>query len=136
MEQTKTPNKEKKNRTQLVFIAAIALAAIACAAVLFLRGGQSGSRGTVNIYLADDLYASYPVAVPKKITIDQGDGRVNVITIDGSGVSMESSTCPTQTCVQSGRLSADMEEDVFGLGNWIICLPNRVSIELTGDAEE
>lgn len=127
------PKTEKKNRTQTVFIVCIVLVALVSLCVLFMRRGKSAGRGTVNIYVADELYASYPVSVPKKVTIDQGDGKVNVITIDGSGVKMESSTCPTQTCVESGRLSADMDEDVFGLGNWIICLPNRVSIELTDE---
>ncbi|MDO4493199.1 MAG: NusG domain II-containing protein [Clostridia bacterium] len=118
----------KRNKTGPIFWGIVAVAAVACLAAILLRGGK-GAKGTVNIYVADELYASYPVAAPRTVTIEGEDGKVNVITIDGTGVVMASSTCSNQVCVNTGRISAE-DSELFDLNNWIVCLPNRVSVEL------
>jgi len=74
-----------------------------------------------------------PEEEPYNITIKQkgadGAEHVNVIHFTPQGVSMESSTCDNQDCVEQGEATLQ-NKDVRVLANWIICLPNQVSIEL------
>lgn len=74
-----------------------------------------------------------PEEEPYNITIKQkgadGAEHVNVIHFTPEGVSMESSTCDNQDCVEQGEATLQ-NKDVRVLANWIICLPNQVSIEL------
>lgn len=74
-----------------------------------------------------------PEEEPYNITIKQtgadGAEHVNVIHFTPEGVSMESSTCDNQDCVEQGEATLQ-NKDVRVLANWIICLPNQVSVEL------
>ncbi len=74
-----------------------------------------------------------PEEEPYNITIKQKGAddaeHVNVIHFTPEGVSMESSTCDNQDCVEQGEATLQ-NKDVRVLANWIICLPNQVSIEL------
>ena len=70
-----------------------------------------------------------PLSAPRTVTVRQPDGEVNVIEVSDHGAVMLSSTCDNQLCVHMGEVTVD---------NWeyrpnqafIICLPNRVSVEL------
>lgn len=74
-------------------------------------------------------YARVPLSQPRDVTVTQEDGAVNVIRVTEQGAYMLSSTCHNQLCVEMGMVTVD---------NWefrpnqafIICLPNRVSVEL------
>ena len=74
-------------------------------------------------------YARVPLSQPRDGTVAQEDGAVNVIRVTEQGAYMLSSTCHNQLCVEMGMVTVD---------NWefrpnqafIICLPNRVSVEL------
>ncbi len=54
---------------------------------------------------------------------------VNLIHLTPEGAYMEASTCHNQDCVEQGMVTLENRETRV-LGNWIICLPNQVSIEL------
>ncbi|MDO4567705.1 MAG: NusG domain II-containing protein [Clostridia bacterium] len=101
-----------------IVLAAAALAALALA-------GADG--GVVNVYLDGELYRSLPYGEPAVLRIEQDTGEVNVIRITEQGVAMESSTCANQVCVHRGCVSG--VSHIAG-DNWIICLPNRVSVEV------
>ena len=70
-----------------------------------------------------------PLSAPRTVTVEQPGGEVNVIEVSDRGAVMLSSTCGNQLCVHMGEVTVD---------NWeyrpnqafIICLPNRVSVEL------
>lgn len=89
------------------------------------------AAATVTIYVGGAVYQKVRADDYQTITIDQGKGKVNVIAIDESGVKMESSTCKNQICVHHGAIDPD-EADELLLDHWIICLPNGVSVEVTG----
>ena len=88
----------------------------------------------VTIYVGDAVYASVPANVEQTVTVDQGDGKVNVVVIDAQGIFMASSTCPNQLCVQQGAIHP-AQRDALPLNNRIICLPNGVTVALT-DAQQ
>lgn len=96
----------------------------------------ANATATVTIYVGGDVYARISADVYQTITIDQGDGKVNVVVIDENGVRMESSTCKNQLCVKQGTLDTHNRSDEIALNNWIICMPNGVSIEVTGGEED
>ena len=94
---------------------------------------QKSNAAQVTIYVGGAVYAQVSANDYQTITVDQGDGKVNVIVIDSSGVRMESSTCKNQICVHHGTIDPNNADELL-LDHWIVCLPNGVSVEVT-DAE-
>ena len=111
-----------------------AVLALALAAFILRRAFQPEAPAYVTVYVGDTVYASVPIDAYQTITVDQGDGKVNVIVIDASGVRMESSTCKNQLCVLQGTIDPARRDELL-LGNRVICLPNGVTVALT-DAKE
>lgn len=89
------------------------------------------AEAEITIYVGGEVYAKVSADEYQTITIDQGDGKVNVVIIDEQGVHMESSTCKNQICVYHRPIDPHHPEELL-LDNWIVCLPNGVSIEVTG----
>ena len=112
-------------RRDLWIIGAILLVAGVLMAIEF---GQRGQAEVARVYLDGALYASLPLTEDTELVVEQPNGAVNIIEVAGGGVRMRASTCPTQTCVDCGwRYPADV---LLPDAAWIVCLPNRVSIEL------
>ena len=86
---------------------------------------------TVTVYVGGAVYEKVDANDYQIITIDQGDGKVNVVVIDESGVYMQSSTCKNQICVHHGVIDPAKADELL-LDHWIVCLPNGVSVEVTG----
>ena len=86
---------------------------------------------TVTVFVGGKQYRQVRADDYQTITIDQGDGKVNVVVIDETGVRMESSTCKNQLCVHHAAIDPNKIGEVE-LDNWIICMPNGVSVEVTG----
>lgn len=70
-----------------------------------------------------------PLSQPQEVRIAQPDGKVNVISVSERGAVMTSSTCDNQLCVKMGEVTVDNWE-LRTNQQFIICLPNRVIIEL------
>ena len=111
---------------------------IACAAVLLLcavllltagRGRTPVTEDTVIITVNGREYTRVPLSAPRTVTVSQSDGSVNVIEVTAEGAVMLSSTCKNQLCVHMGQVTRDNWE-LRPNGAFIICLPNRVSVEL------
>jgi hypothetical protein len=82
----------------------------------------------VKISIDGELYKKYSLdgTMDKKITIDTDKG-INVIHIEKGFVYMEESSCPDKTCIKQGRIDRP--------GEIIVCLPNKVTVEITGEIE-
>ena len=91
---------------------------------------QKTDAAQVTVYVGGAVYAQVSANDYQTITVDQGDGKVNVIVIDESGVRMESSTCKNQICVRHGTIDPHQADELL-LDHWIICLPNGVSVEVS-----
>ena len=61
------------------------------------------------------------------ITISGEDGAENVIRVSPGSICMESASCPDHLCVKQGSISDGILP--------IVCLPNHVRIQITGDEE-
>ena len=71
----------------------------------------------------------YAVGEEGDVTVDQGNGKVNVIHMTEKGFYMASSTCDNQLCVHQGEVTIDNYQQRI-LGASVLCLPNNVDLEL------
>ena len=92
---------------------------------------QKSDAAKVTVYVGGAVYAQVSASDYQTIKVDQGGGKVNVIVIDSRGVRMESSTCKNQICVHHGTIDPNNADELL-LDRWIVCLPNAVSIEVSG----
>ena len=107
-----------------------AVIAVAAALIFFGRPGVTPvTEDTVIIRVDDREYLRVPLSQPQTVTIEQEDGSVNVVEVSDHGAVMRSSTCHNQLCVHMGEVTVDNWE-FRPNGAFIICLPNRVSVEL------
>ena len=116
-----------KKKDILLICGVLLLALAAFFASRLLLPNSSGAE--VTVYVGGEVYAKVSASDYQTITVDQGDGKVNVIVIDASGVRMDSSTCKNQLCVRQGTIDPHANDGVE-LNNWIICMPNGVAIEI------
>ena len=121
--------KRMKRKDWFIIGGVLLLALVAFFASRMFSKEKSGEM--VTIYVGSEVYQTVSADDYQTITIDQGDGKVNVIVIDESGVRMESSTCKNQICVHHSPIDPHMTDDLL-LDRWIVCLPNAVSIEVSG----
>lgn len=109
-------------------IIVIAAALILCvAAALIFRAPAGGS--IVRVRVDGEVYCEAPLNEDKTIVVEQQNGARNEICISNGSVYMHSASCPNKECVEQGEMS-EQNAASRALGNWIICLPNRVTVEL------
>jgi len=116
---------KKKDAMLIVFFLAVALVGLAAVRLFTPRGNISYA----DIYVDDMLYEAVALNEDAVITIDQGDGKVNHVEVKDGVIFMADSTCADHLCVSQGAMGPDNYENRPML-NWIICLPNRVTVEL------
>ncbi len=107
----------------------LVLVAVIMLLVTHFAGGTKADENMVIITVNGQEYARIPLSSPQTVTIDQGDGKVNVVDVSDHGAVMLSSTCDNQQCVHMGEVTLDNWE-VRTNQAFIICLPNRVTVEL------
>ncbi len=118
------------DRKNIGIIAALLIAAVVLLlSVTLLRPRTDGASAEIVVTLDGREYARVPVGQEQTLAVQQPDGSVNVIRITARGAVMESSTCENQLCVEMGEVTLDNWETRPNQ-QFIICLPNRVSVEL------
>lgn len=128
--------KEKKSKLTLNVLligGAVLLAAMLLAVGLLMPGTQSDVDCVV-IRVGSEEYGRVPLSQPETLTIDQGNGMVNVVEVSERGMRMVSSTCDNQICVHQGWVTLDNWE-MKPQQQFISCLPNQVMLELV-EAQE
>ena len=89
---------------------------------------SSGTAGEkVEISLDGKLYGTYDLHKDQVIEINENN-HLNKITIKDGYVQMTYSDCKNQVCVNDGKINKTNQS--------IVCLPNRVMIQITGGKEE
>jgi hypothetical protein len=111
-------NVKQLTAADLVLILGVVTAAVLSAIWLW----KSDSQKTVFIYKNDQLWGEYPLDKDQVIRIDSH----NTVAISKGRVAMTHADCPDKRCVKQG----------FSKTLPIICLPNRVLIEILGREEE
>lgn len=88
-------------------------------------GSTAGEKVLVSVN--GKLYGTYSLNENRTITIKENN-HTNKITIKDGKVQMTFSDCKNQVCVKDGSISKTSQS--------IVCLPNRVSIEISGEKGE
>jgi len=94
---------------------------------------EPGSRSTVVIMVNGSEYARVPLSESQSVTVHQENGAVNTIDITQGGAVMRFATCPDQLCIHQGMVTSE-NYMIRPTQSFIICLPNRVSVELIPEA--
>ncbi|WP_415279748.1 NusG domain II-containing protein [Clostridium perfringens] len=96
---------------------------------LLISSNNSGDLKRVIISVNGEEYESLELKenLNKIIKIEEGLGG-NEICINKGQVYMNHSNCTDKVCMRQGKISK--------IGESIVCLPNRVFIEIKGDEEE
>jgi hypothetical protein len=97
--------------------------------MLIFAGGYTGSNERYAvIYVNGDIYKEIKLGEGSgcEIEVDNGAG-FNRIKIEGYNVYMSYSDCRDKYCIRQGIANKP--------GQTIVCLPNRVLVEITGGGE-
>lgn len=107
-------------------ILAAALIIIGLAMSYFFSSGSSSGQELL-VSCGGERFGSYSLLEDREIVIERND-HINKITIKNGIVSMSFSDCRGQDCVQQASISKT--------GESIVCLPNQVVLEITGNSAE
>lgn len=114
----------------LIIAGVFALAAVLFAVSALMPKTQSATGESEILITVDGReWGRYPLSQPQTVVVEQADGSRNEIVITGDGAYMHTSTCDNQLCVQMGEVTLDNWETRPNQ-TFIICLPNRVTVEL------
>ena len=105
-----------------VLILTVLLIAGAAFGVHEFAGGDGAD--TVTVKVDGKVTGTYPLAKDQKIRIN---GGTNILTIKNGKAKMTDADCPDQLCVHQKAASKNHES--------IICLPNKVVVEVDGSEE-
>ena len=131
-ENEKKPLMKKRD---LVIVAVVLLVAVAgMLAVKFLSPTPDPVSPTARILVGSYVYKTVSLDEDQIIEIDQGNDIVNHVEVKDGAIHMLDSTCPDQQCVDQGDITLENYED-RPLRNWIVCLPNQVTVELALEDE-
>ena len=87
------------------------------------------AAGYLFIILNNRVWGIEPLGEERDITVDQGNGVVNVIHLQEDGFYMASSTCDNQLCVGEGTVTLTNWRERI-LGPDVFCLPHNLILEL------
>ena len=114
----RAPAKSLWNKTDLLFIAAILLAA--GLAFLFFRPQPSESLSRAEISVDGKAVMELDLSEDQVLTVDGAGGGYNRIQVRDGAVSVLEASCPDKVCVHTGTVRYP--------GETIVCLPNRMII--------
>ena len=101
------------------------LLVIACVCLFLFIPREPGEN--VEVFVDGKQVAVYPLS-RDTTQIIEGVGGTDMLVIREGEAMIEQATCPDCLCVKSGRISR--------AGQCIICLPNRVSVRISGSVTD
>jgi len=107
----------------------IIIAVVSVVAVILLAATSMSGRGGDYVRVSVDgvTVATYPLNVDNTYVLEGFDGGTNTLVIENGQAYMSDATCPDSLCVKTGHIHM--------AGQSIICLPNRVVVEVVKSSE-
>ena len=102
----------------ILILASVVVGLSAFFTVRLLREEGSAVRVQVN----GETVAEYSLLYDGEYVLNGGS---NILVIEDGRAFMKDADCPDHLCVRSGKISLSGEQ--------IVCLPNRLSVEVLGD---
>lgn len=116
---------EKKSRKKLPLEYILIAAALIIAAVVWLDFRLNRDDGVYAVVSIDGVEtARYPLSVDGTYPLN---GGTNLLVIENGFAYMQGADCPDKLCVNQGK--------VRYTGQCIVCLPNRVTVTVSGADE-
>ncbi|NLY18507.1 MAG: NusG domain II-containing protein [Clostridiaceae bacterium] len=115
----------KKNDILVILIGLIMAAA---AWFMFNKTRTEPKNSMVVIYKDGNLYRTLSLFEDEIVRIEDEDGRINIISIKDGKADMIEANCQDKICVNTRAAHKD--------GQSIVCLPNRVVVEIKGAEED
>ncbi len=109
-------------------LAVYILVAAAVVGLLVAASGPAGSSVRISYFDAAENMKTITLPLDKDdtVTLPLAEGHVFIVTIKGGMVWAAGSDCRDQVCIGMGKISR--------VGQQIICLPNKVTITITGES--
>ena len=108
----------KKLKNDIIFTVTL-LVAVCLAALVLLLVRTEGD--TVIVTVDGELYGEYSLKADQTVEIKSGDGY-NLLVVEGGRAYVKSASCPDGICAAHRPVSHN--------GESIICLPNKVVVEI------
>lgn len=118
-----------KRKDIVIIVLFLLVAALLLVASRFLFAAPKAAASYLRIQVGSQTYKTVPLDKEDTLTIDQGDGKINVVQLNVNSAHMLSSTCKNQECVHQGVVSLENRNN-RALFNMVVCLPNQVLLEL------
>lgn len=133
-----------RNKNLLILLAAAALIALAAVLALVMQPGADslpqnsqptqGVQAYMLITVDGETKQPIPLTEEAVFNLNQDNGYTNTVHVTPTSMWVESANCHSQDCIEQGVVSLDtMNERV--LGNLIVCLPHKLTLELYSAAE-
>lgn len=102
----------------------LAVALVAIAALIWLFTYLNRSEGaSVSVTVNGEVFGEYPLDTDAEIRIGEGESY-NILVIKDGEAQITEASCPDKLCINQGKISYE--------GQSIICLPNKVVVEVQG----
>ena len=111
-----------KFKKETIFVSVVLLAAVIS---LIFVGAFAREGAYAEVTLDGEVVATYPLALDATYILN---GGTNVLVIEDGECYMIEADCPDGTCKRRGR--------IHRVGESIVCLPNRISVVITGSGED
>lgn len=118
---------KKKHIADLILVASILLVSLIALLVMSLVR-ESGS--TVRVSIDGETVAEFSLYEDAEYSIN---GGTNILVIEDGEAYLRYSNCPDKTCVDGNGVFGNR---ISYVGERIVCLPNRVMVEIVGRGEE
>ena len=122
MDAAKLKSLLKKHRLDIIVIASLLLLSTVVLLFVTLTKKEGAS---VEVTIDGEIVATYPLFVNGEYELN---GGTNVLVVEGGTAYLNYSSCPDHTCENIGKIRY--------VGETIVCLPNKVTITIIGDAED
>ena len=117
----------KKLLADAILVSSLLLVALS---VLFFLNLTREQGAVARVSIDGKTVAEYPLSINGKYTLN---GGTNVLVIEEGKAYLVYSECPDKTCVFGNGVHGNK---ISYNGERIVCLPNKVMIEIVGGGEE
>ena len=117
--------KAKSKKADLLLLGGLLLVGLVLVLVVLLTG-KTGAYAQVRV--DGTVVATYSLDEDRTETIQGVNGGTNLLVIQDGTAEVTEASCPDGLCVGMGKISKN--------GQSIICLPNKVVVEVVETAEE
>ena len=113
----------KKRKNDIMLVAVIGFIALLLWLIIYITRSEGAF---VRVTVDGGEYGTYPLDADAEIFI-RGDGAYNILVIKDGEAAVLDASCPDKLCMHQGKIRYD--------GQSIICLPNKVVVEIVGGGQ-